>query len=333
MPLDGNQVASKPAGTTAVPNTVVASAPYNATVDDIYNIFNTKVQPVAGGGTGGTTAAGARDALGLEIGNDIPSFAAASGMLYGLTLSNNGADASNDIDVAAGSAIDLANAHVMTLASALTKRIDAAWAVGTNQGGLDGTESVAGTPDVSTWYYVWLIKRTDTGVVDVLFSESATTPTMPTGYTLKRRIGAVYNDSAGTISQFTQVGDDFLLTDSINSYSTNDPGTAAVTVTLRVPTGFKVRASGRFIISNASAVTGSGLILSSLDQADESASSANMMNANAGTFAGGSNLSAGDFSILTNVSGQIRARLGFSSADVTLTIRTTGWTDTRGRLA
>lgn len=41
MPIDGSGIASKPAGTTASPNTTIASADYNATVDDIYNIFNT----------------------------------------------------------------------------------------------------------------------------------------------------------------------------------------------------------------------------------------------------------------------------------------------------
>jgi hypothetical protein len=72
MPLDGSNVASKPAGTTAVPNTVVASAPYNAVVDDIYNIFNTKVQGVGGGGSGATTAIGAHDAF-VTKGADIPT--------------------------------------------------------------------------------------------------------------------------------------------------------------------------------------------------------------------------------------------------------------------
>lgn len=53
-----------------------------------------------------------------------------------------GAAANDDLDIATGGAIDGANAHVMTLASALTERLDANWAVGTNQGGLD-TGSVA----------------------------------------------------------------------------------------------------------------------------------------------------------------------------------------------
>jgi len=73
---------------------------------------------------------------------------------------------------------------MMTLASGLTKRLDANWAVGTNQGGLD-TGSIA-----NTTYYVWLIQRSDTGVVDALFSLSSTSPTMPSNYDRKRLVGS-----------------------------------------------------------------------------------------------------------------------------------------------
>src|SRR5262245_55992518 len=59
------------------------------------------------------------------------------GYLWGLTLSNNAGDAVNDIDIAAGEASADDGSAVMALAAALTKRSDAAWAVGTNQGGLD----------------------------------------------------------------------------------------------------------------------------------------------------------------------------------------------------
>lgn len=106
--------------------------------------------------------------------------------LDGLKITNNATDANNDIDIAAGSCRDSADAEVLTLASALVKRIDATWAVGTNQGGLDTGSAAAGT-----FYAVWLIKRSDTGVVDVLISASFTAPTMPASYDLKRRIGWV----------------------------------------------------------------------------------------------------------------------------------------------
>lgn len=122
------------------------------------------------------------------------TFWAPLGHISGLVPSNNGSDANNDIDVSVGECTDGAGGSVMKLTSAITKRLDANWAVGTNQGGLD-TSSEAN----STWYYIWLIMRVDTGVVDVLFSASSTAPTMPANYTLKRLIGCLYNDGSGNI--------------------------------------------------------------------------------------------------------------------------------------
>ena len=60
MPLDGNDVASAPAGSTATPNTIIESAKYNALFGDIYSILNT-VRTIAKGFTGATTAIGALD--------------------------------------------------------------------------------------------------------------------------------------------------------------------------------------------------------------------------------------------------------------------------------
>lgn len=160
--------------------------------------------------------------------------AALRGHIHGLTLSNSSTDAANDIDIAAGEAASTeANPVLMVLPSGISKRLDAAWAVGTNQGGLD-TGSVT-----STTYHVWLIQRSDTGVVDVLFSASATSPTMPTNYDRKRRIGSILR-KIGAIVQFRQVGDDFLLeTASLDRDSTSAAATGLLTVS--VPTSLVVQ--------------------------------------------------------------------------------------------
>lgn len=120
---------------------------------------------------------------------DIPSFIA------GLTYANNGADATNDLDIAVGVALDATGIYLMRLASTLTKQSDVAWAVGSGNGGLD-TGSV-GNSD----YYIWLIARSDTGVVDALYSLSSTAPTMPANYDFKRLIGW-FKRVGGTIVTF-----------------------------------------------------------------------------------------------------------------------------------
>jgi hypothetical protein len=116
------------------------------------------------------------------------------GTITGLAYSNNGSDATNDIDIAAGGCMDATGAYWMSRAASITKRLDAAWAVGTNQGGLD-TGSIANND-----YYIWQIARSDTGVVDVLFSTSNTAPTMPSNYDYKRLIGWFKRVSAAIVA-------------------------------------------------------------------------------------------------------------------------------------
>jgi len=132
---------------------------------------------------------------GLTMTGGVLSNSAARSYISGFSYAN-GTDAVNDIDIAAGSCSDSTNAADITLSSTLVKQLDAAWAVGTNQGGLD-TGSI-GNSD----YYIWAIKRPDTGITDVLFSLSSTAPTMPTNYTLKRLIGW-FKRVGGTIVAFT----------------------------------------------------------------------------------------------------------------------------------
>ena len=157
----------------------------------------------------------------------LKDYAAPKGHIWGVTLSN-AADTANDITVAAGEAKDEANTAVMVLAAGITKRIDAAWAVGDAQGGLN-TGAVAD----NTWYEVHLIKRMDTGVVDVMFTTTANRATLPANYTKQRRIGWVRRGSA-TLLQFTQVEDYFTLTTQVNDVAATKASTAAA-VALTAP--------------------------------------------------------------------------------------------------
>ena len=133
----------------------------------------------------------------------------ATSFIGGLNTSN-ASDSAHDVTVAVGSARDYTDTATMTLASAITKRIDATWAVGTNNGGLD-----TGSPAAHTGYGIYLIRRTDTGVVDVLFSTDMSAAggsvTMPTSYTQKRLIGWVRTDQSSNIIGYIQSGDMFRL--------------------------------------------------------------------------------------------------------------------------
>jgi hypothetical protein len=69
--------------------------------------------------------------------------------------------------------------------------------------GIDGLDT--GSEASDTWYFVWLIKHTD-GTVSGLLSLSSTSPTLPAGYTKKRRLGSIRNDTGSDIIPFAQNG-------------------------------------------------------------------------------------------------------------------------------
>src|SRR5207244_8196331 len=161
--------------------------------------------------------------------------------LFGLTLSAAGGTAT--FGIAAGEAADSTGVDLMVLASAYTKTTSA-WTVGSTNGAMD-TGSVAN----NTWYYVHLIKRPDTGVVDVLFSLSATAPTLPTNYTIFRRLGAMKTNGSAQWIKFVQVGDYFMWAVPAIDVSNTNP-TSATNYTMSVPTGITVCADESFLWSS-----------------------------------------------------------------------------------
>lgn len=258
----------------------------------------------AGGGTVVTNGDGAS-------GNPIIA-TAFRGYAGGLTISNNASDANNDIDIAAGEAsADTSPFSIISLGSAITKRLDAAWAVGTNQGGLD-----TGSKANSTWYYLWLIQRSDTGVVDVLFSTSATSPTMPTNYDRKRRLpGAIRTDGSGNILAFKQRGRRrFKFTARIADVSAATPGSSAVLRTVTVPPNML----GLFTVASSAA---DFLAVTHPDETDFLPDASNL-----GDFVATGANGAAQVTCEVSASSQIRTRLN-SGASTTLRIATRGFED------
>ncbi|MCK1445432.1 hypothetical protein IVB43_23895 [Bradyrhizobium sp. 48] len=248
------------------------------------------------------------------------------GSLGGLTLSTAGASAT--FGIAIGTANDSTNVDVLVLGSAYTKTTSA-WAVGTGNGSLD-TSTIAN----STWYHVFLIKRPDTGVVDVLISLSATAPTLPTNYTLFRRIGSMKTNGSAQWTKFIQRGDSFMWDTPVSDVNTTNPGTSAVTRTLTVPTGISVQAQLFVAGAGLSGDQGPGSIyISDLALADiaptaATASSVTAITPNTAALTGqlGAQVVA-----WTNTSAQVRSRLQLSTANVSFQINTNGWIDRRGR--
>ena len=176
------------------------------------------------------------------------------GQINGLTLSNDLVTPNTIFDIASGSSVSDDGLYLMVLPNSLTKTTSS-WVVGGGTGCLDSGSSLTS----STWYYVFLIERTDTSVVDVACDTSLTTPALPANYTEKRFIGALETTTTPpNIVQFVQYGSG----SNVNiAYKTPlaDVSTALVDTTshletLTVPPGLNVRPYGNYSMAGTSAI-------------------------------------------------------------------------------
>lgn len=246
------------------------------------------------------------------------------GQLWGMTLSNNGTDAVNDIDVAAGScgSDDATDANrVLLNPGALTKQLDAVWAAGNAAGGRISSESLVN----GTWH-VYAFRRSG-GTDDICFSQSLT-PTLPDSGTNKRRIGSILRESAA-IAGFVQEGDLFQRKSLVLDVDATNPGTAAVTRTLSVPTGLSLQAVLQVALQQGSADCMAWLSDLAVTDAAPSYAAAPLGNLGLGAAVNGK--IGGSLVVRTNTSGQIRSRVSASDAGVILRVATAGWIDRRGR--
>jgi hypothetical protein len=121
----------------------------------------------------------------------------------GLLVSNNVSDATNDIDVAAGQIMDYTNTYRMNC-QAMTKRIDAAFSVGTGNGGLASADSLSN----DTWYGVFEIHKSATSSTaansDVVFATTRARALASTGVTgvfdICRLVGYVRRGTATNLA-------------------------------------------------------------------------------------------------------------------------------------
>jgi FlaG/FlaF family flagellin (archaellin) len=244
--------------------------------------------------------------------------------LAGLGTSNNATTPNTKIDVAAGQCVDSGNAIMLTYAG------------GTLDCGTTGANGLdAGTLANNTWYHAHIIGKAD-GTTALLACTTANlgSITMPSGYTLKRRIGSFKTNGSAQIIAYVQDGDFFWWSSLVADVNVTNPGTSAVTRTLTVPTGVNVLAYLQAGGVNGDS-SGLGAYFSDLATTDTTPvmdTTAPLSDIGAAAIApGGAAAQLNRIHVRTNTSAQIRSRVNYSSANVRLIINTLGWVDRRGK--
>lgn len=152
------------------------------------------------------------------------------GYIDGLILSRS---AATTLGVSAGIARSDDNSVDIALTSAFTKTFSA-WVAGTGNGGLD-----TGAIPAANWLYVYVIYNPTTGASDVIFTTTFGGPTLPSGFTKKRYIGA-FKTSASQMIPFIQYGNEFYWLSPLLDFSSGT--STSVTVPIAVPTSVNVKA-------------------------------------------------------------------------------------------
>jgi len=286
-------------------------------------------------------AAAARTTLGVTIGTNVQAFdadlselasfstLAFSGLLSGLTLSNNGTDATNDIDIETGVCFDRTRLKFGRLSSALTKQLDANWAAGTNAG-----MRYSGAAIANGTYHLWLVWKAD-GTTDVYAtpSGSASTSTAAlallqaetggSAYAYIQYLGSILRESAAIVP-FQQDGDLFMRKTFVTDVNATNPGTSAVTRTLSVPVGLRVGALFVGGMATTTLSTPWSVYFSDLNTTDSAAGGQSQIRF-ASTSIAQSYIGAAKVEIMTNTSAQVRSRIGNSDASTSIVIHTLGW--------
>jgi len=157
-----------------------------------------------------------------------------------LVIQNNATNPNYQIDITAD-----VIAIEDVVATSFSKTVDIAVS-GAN--GLD-----TGAEAISTWYYVFAIAKAD-GTVASLLSLSSTSPSMPTGYTKKRRIGAVRNNGSSNFLLFVQENNRVNYLDGSFNNRVLSGGTALTATTVSCA-GYVPSTSRRIIARNLLSIT------------------------------------------------------------------------------
>lgn len=232
--------------------------------------------------------------------------------LSGCILSNDATTPSSVIDVTSGAWTDDTGAKLFA-SSAGTVDLTT-----TGANGLD-----TGTVGANTWYAIYEIGKTDGTTALLASSAFGSSVTMPSGYTLKRRIGDILTDGSSNIVTFVQHDNRFVYAGALhNDYNTTN-NTTAYLITLSVPP--KIAVTALIWVSGTIASGSDEEIFASPDLPDVAPSATGLAN----FIVNSSAESAEQLAIVTNTTQQIRERGSTSGA--TLYVETYGWVDDRGQ--
>ncbi|MDV4166185.1 hypothetical protein R1538_34615 [Rhizobium leguminosarum] len=258
--------------------------------------------------------------------------AAIQGKLYGLTLSNNGSDATNDIDIAVGSAAsDGTTPILMTLAAGITKRLDANWAAGTNAG-----MRYSGAAIANTTYHVYLASTAVGGSTDI-YADPSADPAVAlahlqaeaggSSYAKVRRIGSIIRESAAIVA-FKQDGNTFRRATKTDRSSTS--AAASALLALGIPTGINVYPLLSIDMATGSVSTDAQTLLGG---AWEGSAGIVVSRVFTTSLAGSSSVAHDTIPpvFLSNTSAQIYFAATISSGSISANVLSTvGWIDNRG---
>jgi len=154
----------------------------------------------------------------------------------GLVLSNNG---STGINIAPGAISDSKNKYILKLTTTPFYKVlqnSGDWSAGSGGNGLFQNAALD-----KGWYYAFLIRKDSDGTIDAGFSDSATNPSLPAGYTAFAYLGAFHNNSTDTtadISLFHQYGNRFMLDTVVcNAKNVTPASTNRLSVSVSTPPG------------------------------------------------------------------------------------------------
>lgn len=238
------------------------------------------------------------------------------GYIYGFAVTNTEGFVATRMDIGPGTMRNAANTASVTLSATISKRINANWAEGDGAGGLD-----TGTVAADREYYFHVITKDAGGTVDVLISQSATSPTVPSGWTRQRWVARRLVNSSETFRAFFLLNGICLLTTPFELFDVAD-------VTTSRATKAALLRSAAIIVNSRVWQSGGAnraLYASSPDAADVAPSTTDAPGASAWYSAG---VNSGSFHQLlqfTDASGNLAVRA--SGATTTVCFNLVGWLD------